>query len=428
MRLIVHAGVRPSTYRFHRRLALGVPFMDLSLQFGYGMMDHSRALVTAWGGGTVILSPRDLKDEQLKRLGQELRDGGGDVLVDPQFYLPHADHERLTTHAYWPKGYETGTFWTGSELGDLLKSLLDLNLAVGARELILPGEYATRVDDDWLAHQAQLMEEAKAMVGDRLPLRATIALSGEATRTEADIDAVLEAVPTWDVPGVYVVCEHPNGNYLVTDPTWMSNLLDLVAGIRLKKKDVIVGYCNHQMLILAAAGANAITSGTWMNVRSFPPEKFRAQYEDEIRQRTTWFYCPQALSEYKLPFLDIAQKQGLLAKLAPPAAYGTTGAEVLFSGPQPSTQTNTEQAAFRHYLHCLRLQVAGSAAPSFDNAVSIQERTLDGAEALLQELHSAGVTGQMRDFFGDSIDANRAALKVLRSTRGPLLKRSWSTL
>ncbi len=427
MRLFFHAGVRRTAYRFDRRLALGARFMELSLQFGYGMMDHSRALVTAWGGGTVILSPRDLKDEQLKRLGQELRDLGGDVLRDPQFYLPHADHERLTTHAYWPQGYQTGTFWTGAELGQLLRTLLDLNRAVGAREVILPGEYATRVDDDWLAHHAQLVEEAKATIGDRLPLRATIALSGEATRTEADIDAVLEAVATWNVKGVYLVCEHPNVDYLVSDPTWMSNTLDLVAGIRLKGKDVIVGYCNHQMLALAAAGVNAIASGTWMNVRSFPPEKFRAQYEDEIRQRTTWYYCPQALTEYKLPFLDIAQKQGLLAKLSPPATYGATGAEVLFSGPQPTTVRFSEQLAFRHYLHCLRQQVSASAAPTFDDAVAKQEKCLDQAEELLWELHAAGVTGQMRDF-SESIDASRAALKVLRSTRGPMLRRNWGSL
>jgi hypothetical protein len=34
--------------------------MELYLQFGYGMMEHTRRLVDEWDGGTVILSPRDL--------------------------------------------------------------------------------------------------------------------------------------------------------------------------------------------------------------------------------------------------------------------------------------------------------------------------------------------------------------------------------
>jgi hypothetical protein len=42
--------------------------MELHLQFGYGMMEHCRALISSWNGGTAILSPRDLNDEQLERL------------------------------------------------------------------------------------------------------------------------------------------------------------------------------------------------------------------------------------------------------------------------------------------------------------------------------------------------------------------------
>ena len=66
--------------------------------------------------------------------------------------------------------------------------------------------------------------------------------------------------------------------------------------------EVILGYCTHQMLVAGAAKVSAIASGTWMNVRSFPPEKFKAVYEEEIRQRATWYYCPQALSDIRSPF------------------------------------------------------------------------------------------------------------------------------
>ncbi len=70
------------------------------------------------------------------------------------------------------------------------------------------------------------------------------------------------------------------------------------------------------MLIASVAKVDAIASGTWMNLRSFPPAKFRASYDDEIKQRAIWYYCPQALSEYKLFYLDIAKKLGKLTLLA----------------------------------------------------------------------------------------------------------------
>lgn len=401
--------------------------MDLFLQFGYGMMDHCRSLIAAWGGGTVILSPRDLKHDQLVRLADEIiGTPNGTVLIDPQFYLPHADHERLVAHAYWPQNYDSGGFWNGSELTRLLTEVFALNRELGCTEIILPGLFAAQVDDDWLARQKQVIEEARSL-SPATKMLATVALSSEAVRKDDDIHEILDSISEWDVDGIYLVCEHPSGDYLVRDATWLANLLDLTAGIRLKGKRVIVGYANHQMLSLAAAGATAIASGTWMNVRSFPPEKFRQQYDDEIKQRSTWYYCPQALSEYKVPFLDIAQKQRVLADMKPSPALGSSFADALFAGPQPTTVGFTEQSAFRHYLTSLHTQVGAARSATFDLTVGEHDRALDAAEKLLGRLHTAGVRGQGRDFT-ESIDVNRAALSVLRSNRGALLSRRWGAL
>ena len=42
--------------------------MRLYLQFGHGMMDHTVKLLADWGEGGVILSPRDLDQDQLERM------------------------------------------------------------------------------------------------------------------------------------------------------------------------------------------------------------------------------------------------------------------------------------------------------------------------------------------------------------------------
>jgi hypothetical protein len=77
------------------------------------------------------------------------------------------------------------------------------------------------------------------------------------------------------VPGFYVIAETPSA-YLVENPVWLANLL-IVSGLKLLGRSVLVGYCNHQMLGLAATKADVIASGTWLNVRAFPPEKFYMQ-------------------------------------------------------------------------------------------------------------------------------------------------------
>lgn len=401
--------------------------MELNLQFGYGMMEHCRALLTSWNGGTVILSPRDLNDEQLERMARLI--GGipnGQLLLDPQFYLPHADHERLCAHAFWPSNYQTGAFWQGPPLTDLLTRLSRLNERLGCRAFILPGMLAANINDDWLDTQRAVVAEAAA-IRPTLPLMMTIALSADAVRNEEQVARLLEDSENWKTPGYYVVCEHPNGDYLVSDPNWLANVIDLSAGLRLGGAEVILGYCNQQMLIASIAKVNAIASGTWMNVRSFPPEKFQAAYDEEIRQRATWYYCPQALSEYKIPFLDIARRQNLLALMASPADLDGSYATPLFSGVAPSSVGFGEQAAFRHYLHALRGQALAAAKDSFDETCSVHEQTLNAAGNLLTRLAAGGIRGQLRDFL-EIVDVNRAALELIRSIRGAILRRSWVRL
>ena len=272
-----------------------------------------------------------------------------------------------------------------------------------------------------------MIKEADGLGIDPQTTIATVALSADVVRNLDSIHDILDASASWKVGGIYLVCEHPSGSYLVEDPIWLANVLDIAAGFRLRRWDVIIGYCNHQMLIAGCASATAIASGTWMNVRSFPPDKFRAQYDEEIKKRTIWYYCPHSLSEFKIPFLDIAMQQGVLMPMNTATVMGSTYADILFNGPQPSTVQFTEQSAFRHYLHCLRYQTMQARRPTFDQTVSAHERLLDDADAILQQLHGVGVTGGHRDF-QDILDVNRAALGVLRSNRGPMLRRRWNAI
>lgn len=398
--------------------------MRLFLQFGYGMMEHCKFLVREWGDGTVILSPRDLSAAQLDRLAAAVREQGGTVMLDPQLYLPTADHGRLTAQAYWPKNPQ---FWAADILRDLIGALAKLNTELGSEALVLPGVVAARVDDDWLEVQRLVQEEYVRQGGNPANAYATVALSGDAARVNDQVERLLEAIEAWEVGGLYLVAEHPQGEYVSSDPNWLANLLDIVAGARLSGKRVVLGYCNHQMLIAACAGADAIASGTWMNVRSFSASKFEAQLEDEIRQRATWYYAPHLLSEFKVSVLDLAQRLGELPRLRTPPEFGSGFADSLFEAPQPSLADFTEQAAFRHYLTCLHAQVEQARAPTFDSTIDRYLTTLDQARGQLHELTRRGVSGQNRDF-SEAIEAGRGAIAVLQATRGAVLRHNWDAL
>ena len=181
------------------------------------------------------------------------------------------------------------------------------------------------------------------------------------------------------------------------------------------------------MLQLGCAAASAIASGTWMNVRCFPPEKFRAKLDDEIKRKATWYYSPTLLSEYKMASLDLADRHGVSDLIRPPIDCDSPHADVLFEGVQPSSVGWSETLAFRHYLSCLKQQCESVVAATFDDTIGNYRKRLDVAEAGLQQLHGLAITGQKRDFLA-CIDACRGALSLFEKDRGVVLRRKWADL
>ncbi len=395
--------------------------MRLYLQFGYGMMGLCDEFQHEFGRMTTILSPRDLTPAQIMSFAQKFRNGGGELLFDPQFYLPRADHKRLISHNYWPVDYETQGF---NDYGrhDMMVKLAEYNRITGTSAFIVPGERAAVVDDIWLASQMDFYSAARGVTG--APLIMTICLSADAVRAMDQISLVMELSERLRPFGYYLVLEHPSNQYFVDDPNWVANSLDLAAGLVLIGGKVIVGYSNQQQLSMACAGITAVASGTWRNVRMFPVDKFKACDEEEEKQRATWYYCPQVYSEFKLQFMELGiSRFGVDPEVLKPDP-STPYHSLLFDAPRPTISGWKESMAFRHYLAALLIQSKNASLRSYTDTLSNHLRSLDQAEEMLQYLREKGIRGGDRNFLS-VIDTSRAAVQVLDQTHGARLQRYW---
>ncbi|MCB0448300.1 MAG: hypothetical protein KDD03_12495, partial [Gelidibacter sp.] len=354
-----------------------------------------------------------------------LHNKNGSVVFDPQFYMPQANHSRLIRHSYWPDDYTTALF-NIAEVRRMLTALRDqYNTPFETPFFILPGKRSSEINDDWFNFYSLIINEARSMgVHDNLYL--TLCLSQEAMRSENTMHLVLEYLDAWDINGCYVVPEPANNSYLVNDPNWLVNLMDLTAGIKLQGKKVVVGYSNHQMLSLGLSKVDAIASGIWLNVRSFNISRFNNPEEGGGR-RSTWYYCPQAFSEYQIPFLDIARRLGVLQDMATNAIFNSNYADILFSGAQPSTVNFGERDAFRHYLQCLKVQAENTVKETYIETKENIALRLNTSERLTSFFNSNGVRGKDRDF-SDYIDVSLSAVDVFHRLRGMVLNHKWSEI
>lgn len=398
--------------------------MDFYLQYGHNMSPLCRELIGRWGGGTVVLSPRDLERNQLCSLAKEITAQGGRTLLDPQIYNPRANHPRLAGHDYFPKEYQTNLLTDGASARSWMTLLRELNADARTFAYILPGYYCQRVDELWLGVQELLIDTAASVMNDK-PCWATICLSAEALRFEDQFELLLSRAESWNVQGYYVVVEHPQGQYLVDDPLWMANLLLFTSGLKLQGRSVVVGYAAPQNLCLVAANVDAIASGSFINVRSFSPNRFDEPDLGPSRRARWWYYCPQSLSEYTTVFMDVAFQAGIIEQFKPDPIIGDAYAGLLFSGALPSSTAWSEKYAQRHYLHSLHSQATTARRATFQETLDAQFLLLKTAERYVEFFHRNHVYGQKRDF-ENMVDVNRSALGILEKERGFALSQEWS--
>jgi len=399
--------------------------MKFYIQMGHGMQCICRDLSMLWNGATTILSPLNISEDKLSFFSQSLLKLNGQVILDPQMYSPRKYHKNLQKYSYWPKKDITNI-----ELGEykiVLKSLYRINEQIQSEAFILPSSTTGRIDELWNNIQNAIANQAKQITNSK-DLIHTIALKSEVLSDEYQVEKIIQYTNQWNVDGVYIVCEHPERYYLVDKPLWVVNLLSLVAGIKRQGKSVIVGYTNHQMLCLSLAKCDAIAAGTFLNLRWFQPEHFETiDGDNEKSKRTKWYYCPQAFSEYKLTYLDVAKKANLLSRMSPPKTMANTFSKILFGDVIPSSTNYSEGDSHRHYLHCLKVQCELATKATYKETRDAHLALLETASRLTTGLRNEKIKGQDRDF-SEIVDVIEAAISIFDKEYGFSLSKEWNSL
>lgn len=382
-----------------------------------------------WSGTSVILSPRDMTPEQLTVWSKDFEKAGVKCYFDPQCYCPKGEQKRLVQYSYWDCNLNTNLQSSDTKIDRQIKEIKYFNDIAKTKAYILPS-ILNNYDSGWagtfIFQSKRFIDSARSIMNDK-PVWVTLAFPKDfLIQSEATIEPVLQEILELSVDGYYVIAEALDRKYLIDNPMWLSNVLHICATLKIAGKKVVYGYGNHQLLPLALLKADAMASGTWLNVRSFTNRFIDI---DEQKRKSTWVYYPEALSEYKLSFLDWAFNNGYLISMkSKDKDFLDDSINKIFqSTVQPSATGFNETDAFKHYLCCLKHQVELLNKPSYKEAFESYEMLLTTAEREIERLEKAGVYAQVRSF-RNFIDINRAAITQLDKNHGFSLGMSWKSL
>lgn len=401
--------------------------MELGIQMGHGMQSLAGELLNRWGGGSVMLSPRNSRAsskktpyDSLVSSAEKLRKEAGCIFVDPQLYSVKSPSKCLESFPHW-KAYSGDL---ESNYKSVINALIGLNEDCEADAIVLPFNSVENIDDSWIELNSLIVEYARNRCPG-LPLYVTIALKADALKSIYTIENLVSAIEQLNVDGAYTVCEHPGGAYLTDQSLWLLNYMQLVAGLKLCGKKVIAGFASHQMLLLALAKCDRVFSGNFLNVRRFCTSTFEANDDNGPSQRSKWYYAPQVLSEFKLTTLDLAHQIGVKEVLRTP--FDDEYAEMLFGDAYPSNTAYREGNSFKHYLNAFHEQCKSLTRDSYEETLATYQLWLQTAESIIDGLRAKGIYDRDRNY-ANAFPASYQAVAAFDSQLGFQMRHEWANV
>ncbi len=401
--------------------------MKFGIQMGYGLQQASIDLTRKWGGGAVVVTPRVFRfqngvpiESSIIKYCKRISKYASEVFFDPMLYIGK-DQIRQVANAKYSQRVN-GTNADGYL--NAIPEILALNEECNTSATILPSWTIGVCDNEWALYQERSSHVAKQQNAERRVF-VTLSLSSDLLKQVETIDWIAENSDRWHSDGAFLALEHPNNDYLTHEPLWLLNVLCLIASLKRTGKEVMIGYGSHQLLFSALAKCDYLCCGNFLNVRRFHTEDFRQSREEARGHRATWYYVPQALSEFKVPSLDLAHAMGVLQSLKPP--YEDTYANMLFAGAIPSSTAYNEGMSFKHYLNSLYWQSEQLTLRDYDETFYACQSLIRTAETLVDGLRQVGVHDRDRNF-SQASQACSQAISAFNTKMGFVMRNAWHEL
>jgi hypothetical protein len=256
--------------------------MALYAQHGHGKSDKLEEALDQKIIDGVVIAARNEKPDTLPSCIESIRNHGGLVMVDPQFYvstIAPPNDRYLPDYPYYKQGRTAASFVGSRRTRPLVESVLKFQSELQVDRILSPTVIIDQFDDRWTQIAFDLADASIEYAEKKLrgrDLLISFVINEKAFSVKSKVDDFLDQLTSWDVKGFYLIVSREEQTYTQRyDSGCLANLmyLNYVLG-QINDYEVINGYTDLWGLLLRSAGCAGTSMGWSQNSRRFHKRAF----------------------------------------------------------------------------------------------------------------------------------------------------------
>lgn len=282
-------------------------------QLGHRYQWSLSSIETDDTGDGVIIGPRYMSPEKVREIPLDVRTQS---LFDPQFFLPHSAIGKLREYSFFPEilagGFST-TEWTPNTSIDCAKKCIEFQNSIDLNALIIPTRFYEGMPSDFISNQESQFVvpflESISQLGDSHQSYLQLILTDQMIKDSSYRTSLLNWATSYpELSGIYLLVHVNNRMKQLCDIDLLLALLNFIAALKTAGMSVIIGYTNTESILLLCSEPDAVTMGSYENLRMFNLRSFREQKSSIIRGPHARIYIPRLLAWVQYQYIGAIER------------------------------------------------------------------------------------------------------------------------
>ncbi len=253
--------------------------IEIFHQLGFRSQWNFQSFIDENVGNGFILAPSHMEKSEVEHLDTNIKSNS---IFDPQFFIPSVQKRKLATYDFFPdvvaNGFQTSEYSDGYSQ-ECAERCIDFQKENDFNKLIIPTRYISGMPSSFIQQQQQLFVlpfvDAIARLGKDRPVLLQIVLNDGMIKDQefsADLLNWITGIPTID--GVYLIADISPRTKQLRDIDFLYSYLRFIQALSLNDLYILLGYQNTEAALLTLASPNAVSIGSYENLRMFNIRNF----------------------------------------------------------------------------------------------------------------------------------------------------------